>query len=277
MSKFFSPIFACAPVLIFSTVANAHEIPAATRMLQLENQLNAMLPSQAEATEAVAMAPWSAQPLCNTEAGNIPECKFNHHNGRGLFTLQQVNKSSFPNFLVCASAAGQIRSLLNFAEVISTRCLVSTLDWANGSGRSDFRGVFNWLEMKSRYEVLAMPAPLAQHCVSAFLDATYCSPSLLVLPTPTAEEFDVCSLYTKRTSLNLIVLEVHRGNSKWKCERKDLRIPDSQERLSVGAWNCVPDLWGNVNELCALPYIPTTEALRARTDDRPAVGPFLTE
>jgi hypothetical protein len=276
MSKKFSIILACAPALIFATVAYAHENAASKRLQLLENKLNAMLPSQSAANEAVAAAPWSAQPLCNTEAGNIPECAFNHQNGHGLFVLQQANKHSFPNFLVCASTAGQTRSFLDFTELVSSRCLVSSLDWANGSGRSDFRGVFNWANMKSRYDILAMPAPLAQHCASAFSEATYCSPSLLVLSTRTTEEFDVCSLYTKRSSLNLIVLEVHRGNSKWKCERKDLRNPDSQERLPVGDWNCVPDLWGNVNELCALPYIPTTEPLRAITDDR-QVGAFPTE
>jgi hypothetical protein len=247
----------------------------------LEERLNRMLPTQGavegfalNADEGEPAAPqnngWNAQPLCNDANFAITECSFTHKNGHGLFVVGQPGVHSGSNFLVCASMAGQSQSFLDSSELVTSRCMVSSLDWRNGTGRSDYRGVFNWLIDATRYEAKNIPALLAEQCRTAFPEAAYCAPTLLVLPTGDSNLLDVCGLHTQRNDINLVVLRIHQGNSRWKCERKNLAIADSQPRLSVAEWSCVPNAWGYVDPLCALPYIPTTEPLRVCPDEQVA-------
>jgi hypothetical protein len=273
--------FCISSLSLAASVAQASEINAHTRWL--EDKLNGLLPTEVledtsggapqsntpDAKPKKQIAPWTSQPLCNNKWGDLPQCSFNHKNGHGLFVLKQPQVVNDPNFLVCVNMAGQQQSWIDHRELISARCQVSSMDWEYGSGRSDYRGVLNWLTDNARDEAITMPALLATQCNQVFPEAAICSPSLLVLPTSSANEFDVCALHTLRQGINLIILEVHQGNSKWKCERKDLNKPDRQERLSVAEWSCVPNAWGYVDKLCPLPYIPTTEPLRVNRQEKP--------
>jgi hypothetical protein len=283
MTGHFSRSLFILPFLFSSVTAYSENTTQPERTLWIENHLNTSLaenlenganPSNSpsnrtEDPRKKDFAPWSAQPLCNGAWGNIHTCEFNHKNGHGLLILQQKSVNSFPNYLVCASMTGQTNNWFDNTEIVTSNCLVSSVDWRSNPGRSDARGVLSWLQEPASYKTLSVPASLAEHCKGLFAEASYCSPTLLVLPSENPHAFDVCWLKTFRSETRLVVLDVNTYNSEWHCERKDLRFVDTQERLGANAWRCVANDWGYVNPKCPLPYIPTTQRIRVNRDDRP--------
>jgi hypothetical protein len=228
------------------------------------NSENSLEEDVSEADSISSASVWRTQPRCNAGHGPIANCTFRHQNGRGFFTLAERGRYSFPNALACVMNAGSGNWLLESDYVISSRCLVSSVDWRAPSGRSDVLGLFQWLEEPAARKPIELPSALANQCESSFPEAAFCSPTLLVLPSKHAHKFDVCGLHTRRHSMNGIVFRIATGTSKWKCETKDLRVVDEQKRLSDAEWHCVPNRWGNVSNMCLLPYIPTTKNVRSR-------------
>lgn len=282
-----SRTFFILPFLFSSTTAHSQNAAKPERTQWIENYLNAALSENLEDSRSSPnspsnspsnsteeprrrdFAPWSAQPLCSAAWGNIHTCEFNHKNGHGLLILQQKDVGSFPNSLVCTSMTGQTNSWFDNTEVVTSTCLVSAVDWRSGAARSDARGVLSWLQETTSYKTLSVPASLAEHCKGLFAEASYCAPTLLVLPSENPHAFDVCGLKTFRSESHLIIIDVNTYNSRWHCERKDLRVVDTQERLGVNEWRCVANDCGYVNPRCPLPYIPTTKRIRVSRDERP--------
>jgi hypothetical protein len=176
---------------------------------------------------------------------------------------------------VCAFTGATGEWLFESDYVISSKCVVSELDWRSPGGRPDVRGVFQWLDEPGTRKPAKLPFALGEQCQTTFSDAAFCSPTLVVMPTQNPDVYDACGLQTHLKGFNPIVVNIVRGQSRWVCETKDLRVVNKQERLSVHEWDCVPNLRGNISSMCKLPYLPTTKSVRYRDlhDDNVPINP----
>ena len=163
--------------------------------------------------------------------------------------------------------AGQSGGAFSSGYAITSRCLVSSADWRayasnvgpDLSARSDVQGLLTWMYQDSYMAPMAMPGSLYSQCRDAFSDSLFCSPSLIVLPTQVPEQVDVCKLDSRRSALNLGIIKISSGSSKWTCTRTDLRLQERDEILSTQEENCVPNMLGQVDPQCDLPYIPRAQ------------------
>ena len=220
-------------------------------------------------------ATWDEPPLCPANSRYNHLCYFNKKTGRGLFIFEEPEIQAFSNYLVCASKAGEHSGFFGSGYAITSRCLISSLDWRvythidkDTRIRNDVRGFLNWTESNAFEKPIALPVALAEQCREAFKGAIYCSPQLIVLPTQVSKAFDVCELETYRSAVSILFISIKSGSSHWKCQRFDLAKDPVNEILSVEEESCLPNYAAEVDPGCDLPYIPRTEyPIREKWDD----------
>jgi hypothetical protein len=214
----------------------------------------------------VPQSVWTDEPLCQVSNKNTMSCKYSHKNERGLFIFKQPTAKSFPNYLVCAQSADQSGGIFASGYAIKSRCEVSALHWQgytnldpNQEMRSDVQGLLKWTSQPTVSRPIAMPQLLADQCTSAFSDALYCTPTLLVLPTLSSQELDVCGLQTEKWALGISYISISANSSKWKCKRHNLAAVVKDEVLPLSESQCVPNFKAEYDNSCDLPYIPRSQ------------------
>jgi hypothetical protein len=209
---------------------------------------------------------WTSEPFCNQNSGNVLACKYSHTNERGIFILKQPNKLSFANYLVCTQSADETSGLFASGYAIKSRCELSSVHWQSYANldpsqemRSDVKGLLNWTNQTTNSRPISMPQLLADQCATAFPEALYCTPTLMVLPTKTDEKVDVCGLQTEKWALGAVVISITSASSKWVCTQFDLSNTVTENNLSYAEAQCIPNANSEYDSSCDLPYIPRTQ------------------
>ena len=130
--------------------------------------------------------------------------------------------------------------------------------------RSDIKGLFYWIDKKTKYDPVKIPQPLMTQCNEVFKDAYFCTPTLIVLPTIEEDVVDICQMKTKNTDIRVPFLRVAKANSKWDCQSTDMKEPTFKEKLDKKEHLCVPRDSGNIKKSCLLPYIPNDQEVHLR-------------
>ena len=130
--------------------------------------------------------------------------------------------------------------------------------------RSDLKGLFNWIDKKTKYDPVKIPKPLMTQCSEVFKDAYFCTPTLIVLPTTEDDVVDICSMKTKNIDVRVPFLRVVKANSKWDCKSVDMKVPTFKEKLDKDDHLCVPRDSGKIKKSCLLPYIPNEQEVHLR-------------
>jgi hypothetical protein len=218
---------------------------------------------------------WQEQPSCVNSPRYVYRCSYNHERGRGLLIYERPTPPAVQHYLVCAQSAGESRGLFSSGYSITSKCIVSSLNWhvyakrdLSMPTRTDVKGVFNWERGRSMTRPIQLPRFLAEQCRSAFSEAIYCSPTLMVLPTLDPDVIDVCGLQTNREAFGVAFIQVSSASSRWSCQRKDLRVQTPyNDHLNTRDSECVPDWKGEVHPSCDLPYLPPQQnPIRERRD-----------
>lgn len=218
---------------------------------------------------------WQGQPVCAKNARHTYRCGYDHSRGRGMLIYERPTAPVLESFLVCAQSAGQSSGLFASGYSITSNCVVSTLDWFAYTNlhpgvdvRSDVRGVLKWEQGRTITHPIQLPKFLADQCATAFSEAVYCSPTLMVLPTIDANVVDVCGLQSSRAAFGLNFIQISSASSRWRCDRFDLRrqTPDNNP-ISIREGACVPDREGQIHPTCDLPFLPRQQyPIRVRND-----------
>lgn len=220
---------------------------------------------------------WQSQPECTDSPRQVYRCSYNHDRGRGMFIYERPTPPVLEHFLVCAQSAGESSGLFSSGYSITSRCVVSSVDWfayvrldPQIRIRSDVRGVLRWESGRAKTRPIQLPRFLAEQCATAFSEAIFCSPTLMVLPTTNPNVVDVCGLHSSRQALGLQFIHISSVSSQWQCTRTDLRVQTPEPNtLSVKESECIPDSSGEVDASCDLPYLPRDQTIvRVKQDDR---------
>ena len=119
--------------------------------------------------------------------------------------------------------------------------------------RSDLKGLFYWIDKKTKYDPVKIPEPLMTQCKEVFKDAYFCTPTLIVLPTIEDDVVDICQMKTKNTDVR-VPLRVAKANSKWDCKSTDMKEPTFKEKLDRKEHLCVPRDSEKLKELSTLTF-----------------------
>jgi hypothetical protein len=219
---------------------------------------------------------WQEQPHCIQDSRKVYKCSYNHDRGRGMFIYERPTPPVLQHYLVCAQSAGESSGMFGSGYSITSRCVVSTLDWyayvrldPQMRIRSDVRGVLRWENGSALTRPIQLPRFLAEQCSSAFPEAIHCSPTLMILPTTNADLVDVCGLHSERRAFGLQFIQISSASSRWKCTRADLRVQTPDENPhSVRESECIPDFTGMVDASCDLPFLPRQQyPIHVKRDD----------
>lgn len=201
---------------------------------------------------------WDGIAVCAQGNEQILQCEHRASNGRGIFVYAGRATPENSPTLVCVHFEATYRRPFEREQLVDARCVVTEFDWRYEALRSDVSGIGNWMTKPVNHSPVQIPAALKEQCSQVFPDALYCTPTLIVFPETSGRSVGICHLKTHDSILGLgSLLKIGSWNSRWKCESKNLDIPDRDLRLSVEERSCVPDHLGQQRSpFCRFPYLP---------------------
>lgn len=202
---------------------------------------------------------WYDAPVCKQENSQTA-CYYNHSTGRGFFVHRLEGTD---HYLACAHTAIFDQHFFRKKTIINTKCRISRAPFANYIDQNkkvvvepDIKGFLLWHLEEPKLRPLLQPSVLGKQCHTAFADALYCTPTILVMPTERKEVQTVCHLKTKSRHIRAPFVGYSKHKSKWFCKDWDMRKYKPIKKLSDSEKDCMFNEESSMPRKCYLPHIP---------------------